>query len=155
MVSSGPRWCWWLSLVVFSCPGSSIPDLGRSVSHSLSATFEFWHKEWLLSLQTLQTFDQHDVWTKRQKDKRQKDQKTLRQKGEKDCWKDSLTHIFHIDTNIFAGIEQKFHWIFWRRPYILFLSLKPNCCIFFRPILSSNKVQKVPDFFSFFLPNMG
>ena len=43
--------------ILFSCPGSSIPDLGNSVS----ATFEFWHKEWLLRLGTLQTFDQHDV----------------------------------------------------------------------------------------------
>ena len=31
------------------------------VSHWLSATLEFWHKEWLLGLETLQTFDQSDV----------------------------------------------------------------------------------------------
>ena len=57
--------------------------VSESVTHSLSATFEFWHKEWLLTLQTLQTFDQSDVWTKRQKDKNtkgkiQKDTKNVR-----------------------------------------------------------------------------
>ena len=30
-------------------------------SHWVSATLEFWHKEWLLTLETLQTFDQSDV----------------------------------------------------------------------------------------------
>ena len=38
------------------------------VSDSVGATLEFWHKEWLLTLQTLQTFDQSDVWTERQRD---------------------------------------------------------------------------------------
>ena len=51
--------------MVFSCPGSSIPDLGQwltdSLTHSvpllsLTATLEFRHKEWLSRLQTLQTF---------------------------------------------------------------------------------------------------
>ena len=32
--------CSWKSRKLFSCPGSSIPDLGQSVSHSLSATLE-------------------------------------------------------------------------------------------------------------------
>ena len=50
-----------LSINIFSCPGSSIPDLGQSLSHWVTATLEFWHKEWLLRLETLQTFDQHDV----------------------------------------------------------------------------------------------
>ena len=42
--------------IVFSCPGSSIPDLG----HWLGATLEFPHKEWFLRLETLQTFDRSD-----------------------------------------------------------------------------------------------
>jgi len=69
--------------MLFSCPGSSIPDLG---SQWLTATLEFWHKEWLLRLQTLQTFGRSDVQTKRQKDKKtiiqkdKKDKKTNRQK---------------------------------------------------------------------------
>ena len=32
-----------------------------SLTESVGATLEFWHKEWLLRLETLQTFDQHDV----------------------------------------------------------------------------------------------
>ena len=56
---------------LFSCPGSSIPDLGES----LTATLECWHKEWLLRLETPQTFDQSDVWTKIQKYKKTKGQK--------------------------------------------------------------------------------
>ena len=59
---------------IFSCPGSSIPDLGQWVSQSVTATLEFRHKEWLLTLETFQTFYQRDVWTK--KTKRQKDKKT-------------------------------------------------------------------------------
>ena len=31
------------------------------LTDSLTATLEFWHKEWLLTLETLETFDQHDV----------------------------------------------------------------------------------------------
>ena len=46
---------------LFSCPGSSIPDLGGSLTHWLTATLEFRHKEWLSRLQILQTFDQSDV----------------------------------------------------------------------------------------------
>ena len=53
----------------FSCPGSSIPTLGRQW---LSATLEFRHKKGLLRLLT---FDQRNVRTKRQTDK-----KTNRQK---------------------------------------------------------------------------
>ena len=52
-------------LCFFSCPGSSIPDLGQWVTGWLgdwvTATLEFWHKEWLLRLETLQTFDRHDI----------------------------------------------------------------------------------------------
>ena len=45
-----------------------VPSLGRQwVSDWLTATSEFGHKEWLLRLKTLQTFDQSDVQTKRQK----------------------------------------------------------------------------------------
>ena len=51
----------WAFVFVFSCPGSSISDLGQSLDQWVTATFEFWHKEWLLRLETLQTFDQHDV----------------------------------------------------------------------------------------------
>ena len=60
--------------------------ISQSVSQWLSATLEFWHKEWLLRLQTFQTFDQSHVKTKRQKDlkaKRQKDKTTKRQKDKK------------------------------------------------------------------------
>ena len=49
---------------VFSCPGSSIPDLGQWVSQwvsqSVTATLEFQHKLWLLKLKTPQTFDRSD-----------------------------------------------------------------------------------------------
>ena len=71
---------------VFSCPGSSIPDLGQWLTEWLPATLEFRHKEWLLRHETLQTFDQSDVWTKTQKDRkteRQKYKKTKRQKDKK------------------------------------------------------------------------
>ena len=76
-------------LCLFSCPGSSIPDLGQSVSQSVSqlvpVILECGHKELLLTLETLQTFDQSDVWkkdkkTKRQKPKREFDIVTKRQK---------------------------------------------------------------------------
>ena len=56
-------------LHVFSCPGSSIPTLGRQW---LTATLEFGHKEWLKRLKTCQTFEQRDVHTKRQTDKKTK-----------------------------------------------------------------------------------
>ena len=76
--------------LLFSCPGSSIPDLGQwvthSLTHSLTATLEFWHKEWLLRVETLQTFDQSDVQTKRQKEKRQKDKKAKRNKYKRLTW---------------------------------------------------------------------
>ena len=42
------------------------------VSQSVSATLEFRHKEWLLRVQTLQTFEHSDVQTERQKDKKTK-----------------------------------------------------------------------------------
>ena len=45
--------------LVFCCPGSSIPGLGGG--EWLTATLEFRHIEWLLRLETLQTFDQSDV----------------------------------------------------------------------------------------------
>ena len=61
-------WFCKLYFYVLDCPGRFIPNLGQSVHESVSATLEFWHKEWLLRLETLQTFDQHDVWTKRQID---------------------------------------------------------------------------------------
>ena len=57
-------WCQFFSRLIlwlFSCRGSSIPDLGHWVSGWAGATLEFRHKEWLLGLQTLQTFGQHDV----------------------------------------------------------------------------------------------
>ena len=68
---------------IFSCPGSSIPDLAQ---WWLTATLGFQHKEWLSRLETLQTFDQSVVKTKRQnekKTKRQKDKQTKRQNDKK------------------------------------------------------------------------
>ena len=44
---------------ISGCPGSSIPTL--VVTHLLPATLEFGRKEWLLRIETLQTFDQGDV----------------------------------------------------------------------------------------------
>ena len=41
------------AISVFSCPGSSIPDLGHSLTDWVTATFEFWHKKWLFTLDTL------------------------------------------------------------------------------------------------------
>ena len=37
--------------MMVSCPGSSIPDLGQWVTDWLTATLEFWHKEWLLTIE--------------------------------------------------------------------------------------------------------
>ena len=55
-----------------------------SLTHWVGATLEFWHKEWLLRLEILQTFDQSDVyWTSRLGMKRQNDKKTKRQKEKK------------------------------------------------------------------------
>ena len=51
----------WGIKLFFSCPGSSLPDLGQSVTEWFSANLEFWHKERLLRPETLQTFDQSDV----------------------------------------------------------------------------------------------
>ena len=70
-------------LPLFSCPGSSLPDLGQWLTKSLTATFEFWHNGWLLTHETLQTFDG------RQKDKNDKNNKQGQkdkkwQKGQKD-----------------------------------------------------------------------
>ena len=67
-----------------------------------------------------------------------------------DYGENSLTHIFHIDTYIFVGVEQKFHQIFWRTPYFLFLSLKSNFCISFRPLVSSSINAETDRFFLFF-----
>ena len=46
--------------------------------------FRIWHKEWLLRLQVLRTYDQSDFWQKYKKKKRQKDKETTRKKDEKD-----------------------------------------------------------------------
>ena len=62
---------------VFSCPGSSLSGLGQSVNQWVSATIEFRQKEWLLRLETLQTFDQHNVWTKRQKSQNDEEEKKI------------------------------------------------------------------------------
>ena len=51
------------SLIIISCPGSSIPDLGEWVTHWVTATLEFRHKESLSRLQTPQTFG----WSQRKK----------------------------------------------------------------------------------------
>ena len=47
--------------VIFSCPGSSVPDLGQWVTHWLPLS-NFDKKRLLLRLETLQTFDQSGVW---------------------------------------------------------------------------------------------
>ena len=52
----GESWIW--QRLIFSCPGSSIHDLGQSVTKSPTATLELRHKEWL---SRLQPFDQNDV----------------------------------------------------------------------------------------------
>ena len=39
------------------------------VTHSVTVTLEFVHKEWLLRLGTLQTIVQSDVWIKRETNK--------------------------------------------------------------------------------------
>ena len=58
--------------IFFSCPGSSIPDLGHWLTDWLTATLKFRHKEWLLRLETLSdghysltlsTFPPHDFDT--------------------------------------------------------------------------------------------
>ena len=58
------HWIWIHCIIIgYQLPwhSSSIPDLGRSVSESVTATLELRHKEWLLRLETTQTFDQSDV----------------------------------------------------------------------------------------------
>ena len=74
-------------IFIFSCPGSSIPDLGQWVTHSLTDC----HFRILTQRVTFETSDPSDIWsewcqdkkTKRQKDKRQKDKKTKRQRDKK------------------------------------------------------------------------
>ena len=68
-----------------------------------------------------------------------------------DYGKNSLRHIFHKYTNIFVEVEQKFYRFFWKRMYFLFLSLKSNCCISLRPMLSSNINAESARFSWFFL----
>ena len=71
-------------LCVFSCPGSSIPDLGQwvsdSVTHWLTATFlpQFWHKRVTFETWDLLVF--WSVWCPDKKTKRQKRQKDKKQK---------------------------------------------------------------------------
>ena len=73
-----------LTLVMFSCPGSSIPDL----CHWVTSIFEFWHKEFLLRLETLQTFDQGDKNTKKtNKKERGKKYNTKMQRRKKKKYK--------------------------------------------------------------------
>ena len=98
-----PRGLWGPARKVFSCPGSSIPILGRhsSVTDWLTATLEFGHKEWL---ETLQRFDQIgsrwkdeklkrqiDKKTRRHEDKKTKTQKDKKKKRQKD--KNTLTNL--------------------------------------------------------------
>ena len=84
----------------------------QSVSDWLIATLEFRHKEWLSRLQTLQTFDQHDVWTKRQKLKKTR---KLKDKDQKEClilWclgSFALTVLLSCDKkNNAASLQKKF-----------------------------------------------
>ena len=85
------------SAYIFSCPGSSIPDLGQSLCHWVAATLEFWHKEWLLRLETIQTFDQGVKKTKRQKDKTTKTQKDKNTKGQKDKKTKTKKRVWYYD----------------------------------------------------------
>ena len=76
--------------VVFSCPGSSLPDLGQSLTEWVT------HRHFRILTQrvTFETWDPSDIWsewcldkkTERQKDRkteRQKDRKTERQKDKR------------------------------------------------------------------------
>ena len=49
-----------------------LATLGQWLTGSVTATLKFKHKEWLLRLEILQTFDQSDIQTKRQKNKASK-----------------------------------------------------------------------------------
>ena len=66
----------WPMTILFSCPGSSIPDLGQS----LGATLEFRHKEWLF-----ENSDPSDIWLEWCLDKKTKRQwRQGRQKDNED-----------------------------------------------------------------------
>ena len=81
---------------IFSCPGTSIPDLGQSVSQSVThCHFRIWTQR-----VTFKTEDPSDIWseclkkTKIQKDKKTKQKKTKRQKDKKSkSQKDKKTKI--------------------------------------------------------------
>ena len=86
----GNAWPSTLCFDIFSCPGSSILDLGQSVSESLTHC----HFRVLTQRVTFETWDPSDIWsewcldknTKRQKyknTKRQNDKMTKRQKDTK------------------------------------------------------------------------
>ena len=113
MVSDEPLWCWWLLMVVNSPRWLNLQKnmFYIQTAWALKAKMLTWHKH---------TSENHSLFS-------------LNMEEEK-----SPMHIFHINTNIFVGVEQKFHQIFWKRLYFLFLSLKSNSCIFFRPMLSAN-----------------
>ena len=125
MVSGGPIWCWWLLMVVYG------PRLLNFVKHLF-----YIQTAWASKAKTL-------TWQKY----------TSKNHSSFFHWLggNSLTHIFHIDIYIFVGVEQKFHLIFWRTPYLLFLSLKSNFCISFRPMVPSNINAESARFFWLFL----
>ena len=69
-------------LLVFSCPGSSIPDLGQSVSHWVSQC----HFRILTQRVAFKTWNPSDIWSEwclNKKNKRQKDKKDKKTKGQK------------------------------------------------------------------------
>ena len=58
-------WAWWFLAALAALYLALVSDW-------VSAAFEFWLKESLLTLEALHPFDWSDVWTKRQKDKKTK-----------------------------------------------------------------------------------
>jgi len=60
---------------IFSCPGSSIPDLGQSVSQWVSHC----HFRNSTQIVTFETWDPSDIWSEWCPDKKKKDRKTKRQ----------------------------------------------------------------------------
>ena len=98
-----------LQNLLFSCLGSSLPYPWLKLRW-LTANLEFGHTEWLLRLETLYTFDQGDVWTKRQKDK-----KTKRQKESLILWCQGNFALLQC----FYGLGSMKNWNFCPRKYRL------------------------------------
>ena len=82
MVSGGPIWCWWLLMVVYG------PRWLNFVKHLFYIRTAWASKAKMLTSQK-HTPENHSPFFI-------------------DYGENNLTHIFHIDTNIFIGVEQKF-----------------------------------------------